>query len=183
MAPPTPPASCLAEFHAGPRTRSGPTRLPWGASGRPSRFLAPLGVAFLPVLVHAGRRTDAVDRRRARKGGGLFEAERHFTRFALADGIEQQPAVQDDALVRGGEVFLRAVGDAPRRLAGPLIVDVDVEAHAGEGTGRLLLRAEAPGVFPRENRLVVRCRVSLETLGAHRLLVHRATEAGEDGVP
>src|SRR3954447_9430272 len=164
MAPPTRRASCRAGFHAGPRTRSGPTPLLWAASGRPSRFLPPLGVAFLPVLVHAGRRTDAVDRRRAGEGGGLLQAKRSFTGLALANGIEQQPAVQDDALVRGREVFLRAVGDAPRGLARPLVVDVDVEAHPGEGAGCLLLRAEAPGVFPGENRLVVRRRVSLETL-------------------
>src|SRR5437868_14267312 len=144
MAPRMRRASCRAGFRAGPRTRSGPTPLLSGASGRPSRFLAPLGVAFLPVLVHAGGRTDAVDRRRAREDGGLLQAKRPFTRLALADGIEQQPAVQNDALVRGGKVFLRAVGDAPRRLAGPLVVDVDVEAHAGEGTRRLLFGAEAP---------------------------------------
>src|SRR3954469_1949006 len=156
MAPRTRRGSCRAGFHAGPRTRSGPTARPWGASGRPSRLFAPLGVAFLPVLVHAGRRTDAVDRRRAGEGGGLLQAKRPFTRLALADGIEQQPAVQNDALVRGGEVFLRAVGDAPWRLARPLVVDVDVEAHAGEGARRLLYGAEAPGIFAGENRLVVR---------------------------
>src|SRR5262245_66301044 len=80
-------------------------------------------------------------------------------------------------------MFLGAVLDRSHRLAGPLVVHVDVGPHAGEGLLLLLVRIEAVIVALVLARDVIGQIVELETLAPHLILVHRRAEAGEDGVP
>ncbi len=51
---------------------------------------------------------------------------------------QQQAAIGDDRLVAVAQVLARAVLDPALALDRPLVVDVDVEAHAGIGLGLLL---------------------------------------------
>ena len=76
-----------------------------------------------------------------------------------------------------------AVLDRAHRLAGPLVVHVDVGAHAGEGVVLLLVRIEAVVVGLVLARHVIGQLVQLQPLAAHLVLVHRRAEAREDRVP
>src|SRR5690242_1195086 len=103
--------------------------------GGPARVAAAPGVELFPVVLPADRRPHAVDGRgpadlRCTLG---VEPHRRLAAFRdLGDGGEQHAAVGDDRLVAGAEMLLRAVLDAALALDRPLVVDVDVEAHAGE---------------------------------------------------
>src|SRR5215475_9484865 len=80
-------------------------------------------------------------------------------------------------------MLLGAILDRPHRLAGPLVVHVDIRAHPSEGLVLLLMRVEAVIVALVLARDVIRPLVELETLAPHLALVHWRAEAGEDGVP
>ena len=77
----------------------------------------------------------------------------------------------------------RAVLDLAQGLDRPLVVHVDVHAHARIGPGSLLGRVEAPVVLPVPDRLVVGQGAAFQSLVAHRLLVDRCLEGGENRVP
>src|ERR1700740_3633119 len=83
---------------------------------------------------------------------------------ALLDGAAQDAAIGADRLVGLPEMFLAAVLNRPHRLASPLVVHVDVGAHAGEGLLLLLVRIEAVSVALVLARGVVRQLVELEAL-------------------
>src|SRR5215211_2299129 len=102
---------------------------------RPAGLLAPALVEFLPVGFPTLGRSHAVDGRRPANGGGARRVEPHRRLLAapdLADGREQQAAIGDDCLVAVAQVLAGAVLDAALALDRPLVVHVDVEAHAGE---------------------------------------------------
>ena len=80
-------------------------------------------------------------------------------------------------------MFARAVLDRAHRFHRPLVVDVDVGAHARIGRGRLLVRIETVVVGLVLPRHVVRQFIEFEALFAHFCLVDRLRIAGEDGVP
>src|SRR5258708_2576201 len=152
----------------------------------PLRLLPAVGVALLPVLLHPVGRADAVDRGRAGEAIGALRVEHHqrlLARLIFLDRIQKNTAVEHDAFIGRTQVFARPVGNAALRLAGPLVVDIDVESHSGEGLAALLVGVEAPVVVAAVDRPVVGRRVGLQALLAHRVLVDRRAEAGEDGVP
>ena len=111
----------------------------------------------------------------------LRRVEHHHRPLALADLLDrlpQQAAVGDDRLVGRAEMLLRAVLDArPSISHRPLVVHVDVGAHAGEGLVLLLVRIEAVVVALVLARHVVGQLVELEPLAAHLVLVDRRAEA------
>src|SRR6202521_5116429 len=99
----------------------------------------------------------------------------HHRRAAMAGLLErppQQPAVGADRLVRRAEMLARAILNRAHRLAGPLVVHIDVGAHAGIGRVLLLARIEAVIVAPVLARHVVRQFIELEPLAAHLVLVY-----------
>src|SRR6185295_6455362 len=105
-----------------------------------------LPVGALPVALPVRRRPDAVDSGRALERRGLAAIERHQRRFALTvvfDRLAQQPTIGADRLVRSAEMLAGAILDRAHRLAGPLVVHVDVGAHASERAVLLLVRVEA----------------------------------------
>jgi hypothetical protein len=80
-------------------------------------------------------------------------------------------------------MLLAAVLDHAHGFAGPLVVDIDVGPHAGEGRVRLLMRIEAVLVALVLARDVIGQLVEREPLAPHLLPIHRRPEAGEDRVP
>ena len=78
-------------------------------------------------------------------GNGIehTDIERPLTMTGLLDGAAQQAPVSADRLVGLPEMLPGAVLDRSHQLARPLIVHVDISAHAGEGLGLLLLGIEA----------------------------------------
>ena len=80
-------------------------------------------------------------------------------------------------------MFASPVLDAALGLDGPLIVHVDVLAHPRIGVSRLFLRIEPVLVFAVLPRSVIRQRVQLQPLRAHRRPVHRTIETGKDRIP
>ena len=66
-----------------------------------------------------------------------------------------------------------AVLDRAHRFAGPLVVHVDVGAHAGKGRVLLLVGVKTVIVALVLARHVIRQFVELEALAAHLVLVHR----------
>src|ERR1700722_4663405 len=120
-------------------------------------------------------RADAVDAGRAGDGRRLGRIEHHHRLAAIAGLIgrlPQQPAIGADRLVRRAEMLARAILDRAHRLAGPLVVHIDVGAHAGIGRVLLLARIEAVIVAPVLARHVVRQFIELEPLAAHLVLVY-----------
>ena len=97
------------------------------------------------------------------------------------DRLQQGAPVGHDHLVGRAQVLARAVLDRAHALHRPLVVQVDVVlAHAEVGARALLLGIEAPVVVAALDRRVVGKRDAGEALGAHRLLVERRVEAGEE---
>ena len=78
-----------------------------------------------------------------------------------------------DRLVGSAEMLAGAVLDRAHRFHRPLVVHVDVVAHAGIGRGRLLVRIKAVIVGLVLARVIVRQLVEFEPLVAHLLLVDR----------
>src|SRR5262245_56218661 len=129
----------------------------------PARGLAARGVRRLPVALPVAR-ADAVDRRRAGDllGGGRVEHHQRPAALAgLLDGPAQNAAIGADRLVGLSEMLAGAVLDRTHGLAGPLVVHVDVGAHAGEGLVLLLVRIETVVVALVLARDVVRQLVEL----------------------
>jgi hypothetical protein len=132
-------------------------------------------------------RGDAVDRvgpdQRRRVGRG----ERHRRPPAGAHGLDrlhERAPVGHDHLVARAEVLARAVLDRPHALDRPLVVQVDVVlAHAEVGARALVFRIEAPVIVAAVDRRVVGQGHAGQALRAHRFLVERLGEAGEERVP
>src|SRR5581483_12122368 len=106
-------------------------------------------------------RPAAVDDGRSREAPRRLAIEHHHGTLAAAcllDRAKQQASILDDRDVALPEKLARAVVDGPLRLDGPIVVDVDVGAHAGKGRVLLLVRIEAVTVRLVEARLVDRQR-------------------------
>jgi hypothetical protein len=74
--------------------------------------------------------------------------------------------------------------DGAHAFAGPLVVHIDVVlAHAQIGAGLLFLGVEAPVVVASGLGDVAGQGDGGQALVAHGVLVHRAVETGEEGVP
>jgi len=73
----------------------------------------------------------------------LIEHHRRPAIAGLVDGATQDATVGRDRPVGLAEMLPRAILDRTHGFAGPLVVDVDVVAHAGERLVLLLLRIEA----------------------------------------
>src|SRR6266545_547804 len=82
----------------------------------------------------------------------------------LFDRLSQDAPVGADRLVGLAKMLLGAILDRAHRLAGPLVVHVDVSAHASEGLVLLLVRIEAVIVALVLARDVVRQLIELEPL-------------------
>jgi hypothetical protein len=80
-------------------------------------------------------------------------------------------------------MLLRAIRYLAHRFAGPLIVDIDVGAHARIGLVLLLVRIETVIVALVLAWNIVRQFVKLEALAAHLVPIHRFAETREDRVP
>ena len=80
-------------------------------------------------------------------------------------------------------MFAGTVLDLAHGFHRPLVVHVDVGAHAGIGRVDLLVRIEAVIVAAVPARFVVGQLVELEALLQHLLLVDRLGVAGEDRIP
>src|SRR6516225_9478600 len=142
----------------------------------PALALSPLRVRALPVVLPVARRTDAVDAGWAGDRRRFGRVEHHQWPRAdagLVERLPQQPAVGADRLVRGAEMLLGAVLDGAHGFAGPLVVHVDVGAHAGIGRVLLLVGVETVIVALVLARHIVGHLVKLEPLAAHLVLVHR----------
>src|SRR5262245_36569963 len=153
---------------------------------RPARILAAALVEFLPIRFPADGRSHAVDGRGAANGSRTHRVEAHRRLLAvahLADGRQQQAAIGNDRLVAVPQMLARAVLDPALAFDRPLIVDVDVEAHAGEGLGLLFGDIVAIVVLPTDARPVVGQLIEFKPLLAHLLVIDRLSEAGEDRVP
>ena len=77
-------------------------------------------------------------------------------------------------------MLARAVLDAALALDRPLVVDVDVEAHAGEGLALLLRDAVAVVVVAANQRPVVGNLVELQPLLAQPLVLHPSVLLPQD---
>src|SRR6266446_7364954 len=112
----------------------------------PIRGLAPGFVGQPPIGLPALARADAIDGGGAgelRSGSGIEHHQRPAVALRLVDRVTQEPPIGADRLVGLAEMLLGPILDRSHRLAGPLVVNVDVEAHSGEGVARLLVRVEA----------------------------------------
>src|SRR6185437_8563804 len=101
----------------------------------PARGLTLAQIGLLLIALPVVGRTDVVDRGRAGDRRSLRRIEHHDRALAparLLDGLPQQAPVDDDRLVRRSQVLFGAVLDYAHRLAGPLVVHVDIGAHAGK---------------------------------------------------
>src|SRR5581483_4501050 len=139
----------------------------------PGRRLAPRLMRLLPIALPVVGGTDAVDASGTGDGGSFRSIERHERSLALAcllDGLAQHAAISRDGLVRLTEMLARAVLDLAHGLAGPLVVHIDVGAHAGIGLVLLLVRIETVVVALVPARHVIRELVKLEALAAHLVL-------------
>ena len=157
-----------------------------GNGRRPRRAAPPLHVDFHPEGLPSPRRADAVHGGRTLDASRMCVVEEHERLSAggdLLDLLPQQAAILHDGLVGGAEMFVGAILDRAHRFDRPLVVHVDVGAHAGVGRGRLLVRIEAVIVRPVLARAIVRQLIQFETLIAHPGLVDRRRIAGEDRIP
>src|SRR5690606_11319517 len=114
---------------------------------RPGRVAALARIHVAPVCLPLRRRGNAVDgdgtadpprRRRVQHHQGFLAAV-----LDLLDRLQQHRAVIDDGLVGAAEMLAGAVLDRPLAFDRPLVMHVDVVAHAGIGAGFLLQRIEA----------------------------------------
>ena len=114
---------------------------------RPALVLAAMLVRLLAIALPVGGRTDAVDADRTGDGRRLSpdRAPSACARPSPACSIaaRRMPTIGGDRLVGLTEMLPGAILHRAHRLAGPLVVHVDVGAHAGEGVVRLLVRIEA----------------------------------------
>src|ERR1700722_3535020 len=142
---------------------------------RPAFRLLPVVAGALPIALPVAGRADAVDAGRAGDGRRRGRIEHHHRLAAIAGLLErlpQQPAVGTDCLVRRAEMLRRAILDRAHRLACPLVVHIDVGAHARIGRVLLLARIEAVIVALVLARYVIRQFIKLESLAAHLVLVY-----------
>src|ERR1700716_3684939 len=140
----------------------------------PARGLALAFVGSPPVARPIVGRTDAVDRRRPGDLGGRLRIEYPQGPAAivgLVDRGPQEAPIGGDSLVGLAEMLVGAVLDGAHRLAGPLVVHLDVGPHAGEGRVLLLVRIEAVVVGLVLARHIVGQLVELEPLAADLVLV------------
>ena len=88
-----------------------------------------------------------------------------------------------DAGIGGAQVLGGAVEDRAGRLDRPLVVDIDVGAHARVGPLALLDRIEPPVVRLVGDRAVVRQGDLADALGSHHLGIHGLAVADEHRIP
>src|SRR5438105_1209391 len=140
----------------------------------PARALPFARLALLPIPLPVVGRADAIDRRRAGDAGGargIKDHDRLFPFARLFDGLPQQLAISADRLVGGAEMLSGAILDRTHRLAGPLIVHVDVGAHAGISLVLLLLWIETVVVAFVLVRDVIGQLIEREALAPHLIFV------------
>src|SRR5262245_56682461 len=112
----------------------------------PARRLAPRLVGLLPIALPRLARRNTVDRSRSGDRCCARSIEHHQRLAAIAgllDRLPQDAPVGADRLIGLAEMLLGAILDRAHRLAGPLVMHVDVGAHAGERVVLLLVRIEA----------------------------------------
>ena len=147
------------------------TRFPLPAPARASRAAAPL--PRLPVIVQSVDRSDAVDRRGAAHRVGAARQRRIASLRHVVDRAEDHATGGGDDAIGVAEMFLRAILHRAHALDRPLVMHVDVHAHAGIGRAALFLRIVAPVVRLARVRHVIRQRVVLQSLRPHGCLVDR----------
>src|SRR6266404_7632368 len=157
------------------RNRCGPWRAatPLHIDLHPEGFPSPRGAD----AVHGGGTLDAPRMR------GIEEHERLCAGSNLLDLLPQQAAILNDRLVGLAEMLAGAVLDRTHRFDRPLVVHVDVGAHASVGRGRLLMRIETVIVRFVLPRTIIGKFVQFEALVAHLVLVDRRGIRGEDRIP
>src|SRR6266403_405778 len=157
------------------RNRCGPWRAaaPLHIDLHPEGFPSPRGAD----AVHGGGTLDAPRMR------GIEEHERFCAGSDFLDLLPQQAAILNDRLVGLAEMFAGAILDRTHRFDHPLVVYVDVGAHAGVGRGGLLVRIETVIVRLVLARTVIGQLIQFEALVAHLVLVDRRRIRGEDRVP
>src|ERR1700688_698638 len=141
---------------------------------RPTLRFLPALAGAPPIALPVAGRADAIDAGRAGDGRRRARIEHHHRLAAIAGLLErlpQQPAVGADRLVRRAEMLHRTILDRAHRLAGPLVVHIDVRAHARIGRVLLLARIEAVIGALVLARYVIRQFIKLEPLAAHLVLV------------
>src|SRR5262245_58053264 len=111
----------------------------------PSGGLPPRAIRLLPVAAPVRARADAIDGRgsgHSRRCSGIKDHRRFSAPPDLVKGGAQNAAIGGDRLIRLTQVLPGAILDDAHGFARPLIVDVDVGAHAGERRVLLLVRIE-----------------------------------------
>src|SRR5579863_9117664 len=111
----------------------------------PAFCLLAFAAGPLPIALPVADGADAVDAGRAGNLRRFGVVQHHHRLYALARLIErlpEQPPVGADRLVGRAQMLLGAVLDRAHGLASPLIMDVNVGAHAGIGRVLLLVGVE-----------------------------------------
>src|SRR5579864_1089844 len=112
------------------------------SSIRPRHAFAPPRLGALPIALPIAGRADAVDAGRAGDFLRRRRIEHHHRLAAIARLLErlaQEPPIGADRLVGGAEMLGGAVLDRAHGFASPLVMHVDVGAHAGKGRVFLLV--------------------------------------------
>src|SRR5258705_8531425 len=137
---------------------------------RPWRAAAPLHIDLHPEGFPSPRRADAVHGSGTLDASGMRGIEEHERFYAGSDFLDllpQQAAILNDRLVGLAEMFAGAIVDRTHRFNRPLVVYVDVGAHASVGRGRLLMRIETVIVRFVLPRTIIGKFVQFEALVAH----------------
>src|SRR4249920_1268667 len=135
----------------------------------PACGLAFYCLGLLPIALPIVDRPDAVDRRRPGDTCRLRAIKHHDRLFAFArllDRLTQKLAICANRLVGRTEVLVSAILNRAHRLAGPLVVYIDVGAHAGIGLVLLLMGIKTVVVVLVLVRDVIRQLIELKPLAA-----------------
>src|SRR5512139_2004063 len=109
----------------------------------PACGLALYCLGLLPIALPIVDRPDSIDRcwpGYACRLCGIKHHDRLFAFARLLDRLTQKLAICADRLIGRTEMLDGAILDRAHRLAGPLVVHIDVGAHAGIGLVLLLVR-------------------------------------------
>src|SRR6186713_3657823 len=133
----------------------------------PACGLAFYCLGLLPIALPIVDRADAVDRRWPGDACRLGRVKHHDRLFAFArllDRLTQKLAICADRLIGRTEMLVGAILYCAHRLAGPLVVHIDVGAHAGIGVVLLLMGIKTVVVALVLVRDVIRQLIELEPL-------------------